>query len=94
MLVSGFNNSKFIDLANNNPSLKELKNTQTPKSNLEKSENKTSNASYVSATYISDYQNSGNYVALKISQKLNSPNERPSVSLQLSLSGYGIGGAA
>jgi hypothetical protein len=38
---------------------------------------------------ISDYQNSGNFIAYKISQQLNS---QPVISLQLNLSGYGIGG--
>lgn len=94
MLVSSSNsfNNKFVDLVNNNPSLKELKNSPSPKADLGKTEDKT-NAS-ISATFISDYQNSGNYIAFKISQKLNSPNERPSVSIQLNLSGYGIGGDA
>lgn len=38
---------------------------------------------------ISDYQNSGDFIAYKISQQLNNP---PVISLQLNLSGYGIGG--
>ena len=38
---------------------------------------------------ISDYQNSGNFIAYKISQQLNS---QPVIGLQLNLSGYGIGG--
>ncbi|MFY9221912.1 MAG: hypothetical protein WAQ98_04555 [Blastocatellia bacterium] len=38
---------------------------------------------------ISDYQNSGDFIAYKISQQLNNS---PVISLQLNLSGYGIGG--
>lgn len=38
---------------------------------------------------ISDYQNSGDFIAYKISQQLNNPAV---ISLQLNLSGYGIGG--
>lgn len=63
--------------------------------NLDKSQNKNINESIKvdmpppPISLISDYQNSGDFIAYKISQQLNNS---PVISLQLNLSGYGIGG--
>ncbi|MBK7995679.1 MAG: hypothetical protein IPK14_20565 [Blastocatellia bacterium] len=63
--------------------------------NLDKSQDKNINESIKvdmpspPISLISDYQNSGNFIAYKISQQLNNS---PVINLQLNLSGYGIGG--
>jgi hypothetical protein len=90
MISSSFNSytSASFD-AVNIQNLQQTQNNQNIKNSSEQTDSKPTEP-YVNASFPSDF-NSGNFIAFKISQQLNS-NNSPLTSLQLNLSGYGIGG--